>query len=190
MNVSRRLRTTAVAVALLAPALSSCSLAGVPQTEEIYQPAIGINDRSGQVDVLNAVVVSSGNGTGTLVASLVNQDLGKADTLTGVQGSGPTSGLVVDIAEGSVPLPPDSLVELVDKADITVTGDALRPGFLVELTFTFANAQTVTMNVPVQTPEPPYDEVPLPSATAPATPPATPTATGGTTPAPSGSESP
>ncbi len=38
------------------------------------QPRRGVDDRSGEVDVLNALVVSGADGSGTLIASLVNND--------------------------------------------------------------------------------------------------------------------
>src|SRR3546814_14018682 len=66
---TRIARATAIgALVLAAPALSSCSFA----TDKVYTPGPGANDRSERVDVLNAVIVATKAGSGTLVPSLVN----------------------------------------------------------------------------------------------------------------------
>ena len=57
------------ALALALPALSACS--GFA-TDKVYTPAPGANDRSGDVDVLNAVIVATQDGHGTFVASFSN----------------------------------------------------------------------------------------------------------------------
>ena len=37
-----------------------------------YTPSVGVNDRDGDIDVLHALVVSGAEGSGTVVAALVN----------------------------------------------------------------------------------------------------------------------
>lgn len=79
------------ALALALPALSACS--GFA-TDKVYTPAPGANDRSGDVDVLNAVIVATQDGHGTFLASFSNNLDSNAnnefanvdDELTGVTG--------------------------------------------------------------------------------------------------------
>jgi len=131
----------------------------------IYQPGVGTNDRSATVYVLNAVVVSGEDGSGTLVAALANQDPQRPDALVSVSGAGPNSGVTVEMDDAPLTLPPGSLVELVDMADIVVDGGVVKAGYLVELRFTFQRSESVTMLVPVQRDIGPYATIPVPSET-------------------------
>ena len=65
-------RRLAIAALLLVPALASCGFNA--QTDQVYQAAVGINDRSGEVDILNALIVSGEDGSGTFAGTLVNKD--------------------------------------------------------------------------------------------------------------------
>ena len=78
MLTSARRRLAAVALVLLVPLLGACGFGY--QTDQVYQPSVGVNDRDGTVDVLGAVVVSSADGQGTFVASLVNKDQSRSPT--------------------------------------------------------------------------------------------------------------
>ena len=77
MNVRRSIAVAAAVVA--APVMSSCGVNFDAQTDQVYNPAVGVNDRSGSVDVLNALIVSKAPGSGTVVATLVNNDEERAD---------------------------------------------------------------------------------------------------------------
>jgi len=68
-----RRRLAALALVLLVPSLGACGFGY--QTDKVYQPAVGVNNRSGAVAVLGAVVVSGSDGSGTFVTSLVNKVL-------------------------------------------------------------------------------------------------------------------
>src|SRR3546814_16357627 len=66
---TRIARATAIGALVLAdPALSSCSFA----PDKVYTPGPGAHDRSERVDVLNAVIVATQNGSGTLVTRPVH----------------------------------------------------------------------------------------------------------------------
>ena len=69
-----RRRVAALAMVLLAPVLGGCGIAGIHgndyQTDQVYQPAVGVNNRSGVVDVLGAVIVSGSDGSGTFIAQM------------------------------------------------------------------------------------------------------------------------
>ncbi len=145
-DLPARARTVALAAALLlsVPALAACTTAA---TEQIYTPAQGVNDRDGKVDVLNAVIVSDGKDGGRLIAGLVNNDQVDADTLTGVTVA--EGDARVSVGQGEKQIPPSGLLQLADDdaAEILVSG--VSPGRYARFTFSFANAEPATLNVPV-----------------------------------------
>jgi hypothetical protein len=154
VNVRRSTAKASVVVtaAVLALGLSSCGF-GAP-TDQLYNPPVGVNEISGNIDVLNAVIVSDGGGTGTLVATLVNNDPRQADSLTNISGAGadqvevePPSSTDIDAA---------GLLSLSDIGGATVSGDAVKPGYMVSLTFSFAHSESVEVDVPVYRPDGPY----------------------------------
>jgi hypothetical protein len=150
-------RRTAIAALLLAPALTACGFSA--QTDQVYQPAVGVNDRSGSVDVLNALIVSGEDGSGTFAGTLVNKDTTQDDTLDSVTGPGITASSV------SIDVPAAGNARLAESGELTLEGSGIKPGSLVELTFSFSSGQTTTMKVPVVEAAGDYQDVPLPSAT-------------------------
>ena len=145
-----RRRLAAVATVLLVPSLGACQY----QTDKVYQPGVGVNNRDGTVDVLGSVVVSSTDGQGTFVASLVNQDPDKTETLTGVTGKD----LDVQLA-APVEIKPDSLVNLDETGAVSVSGDSVEPGQFARITLEFESGQQTEVNVPVVPYEDEYSEV-------------------------------
>jgi hypothetical protein len=139
----RSLATAAAVVALAAP-LTSCGFDYA--TERTYTPAGGANNREGVVDVLSAVVVSGAEGSGTVVATLSNNDGVEEQSLTGISGSDDT----IQPAEfEAVTVPAAGLVNLAEPpADIVLTGD-FTAGDFVPLTFDFGNGERISLNVPV-----------------------------------------
>jgi hypothetical protein len=156
-----RRRLAAVATVLLIPSLGACEY----QTDQVYQPGVGVNNREGTVDVLGAVVVSSTDGQGTFVASLVNQDLEKSNSLTGVTGED----LEVQIA-APVELGPETLVNLADTGAVSVTGESVEPGSFARLTLEFESGQETEVNAPVVPYEDEYSEIAPAEPSASATP--------------------
>jgi hypothetical protein len=155
VNVPLR-RSIAVAALALAPLLSSC---GFDQpTDRVYNPGVGVNDRSGSVDVLNALVVSGADGSGTLVATLANKKRDQEDALVEVNGSTASVAL-----EAPVDVAPGAYVSLTDEAEISVEGEGVTPGSFLTLRFTFDNAETVELDLPVVARRGPYAEIPVPS---------------------------
>lgn len=143
------------ALVLATTALASCST--VMDTDRIYTPAVGVSERSKDVDVLNAVIVSSKDGEGTLVATLANNRTDRpgttddnVDQLTGVGGE--VDGKVaepVDIAAGGSVVLATATAEITTAtAGVKVTGD-FALGDFVTVTLTFANAGEITLDVPV-----------------------------------------
>lgn len=137
-----RRRLASAALVLLVAFLAACGFN--QQTDQVYQPAVGTNDRSGTVDILGAVVVSDAAGSGTFIASLVNKDTGKADSLVSITGANLQAATAAPVA-----VAPQVLVNLADQAPIKVTGADVKPGGFVRLTLTFSSGQKTDVNVPV-----------------------------------------
>ncbi|HET6625531.1 MAG TPA: hypothetical protein VFG63_04015 [Nocardioidaceae bacterium] len=153
----------AAAVALAVPVVSSCGSNFQPPTDQVYQPGVGANDRSGQVDVLNALIVSGEDGSGTVIAGLVNNNTDEPDKLTSVSGAGADRSISVSSSGAQVEIDPDGFYQLADKGEISVTGDQIKPGRFVELTFSFENAESIDIDVPVVANTDEFADVPVPS---------------------------
>jgi len=136
-----RRRLAALALALLVPALGACAY----QTDQIYQPGVGVNNRKGDVDILGAVVVSGADGSGVFVASLVNKDLTKPATLTAVTGP---QGYTVQLLK-QVVIGPDTLVNLANAGAVSVNGPDVKSGGFARLKLEFDTGQSTTVNVPI-----------------------------------------
>ena len=159
MNVRRSI--AAAAILLAAPVLASCGFG--EQTDQVYNAAAGVDNRSGSVYVLNALIVSGSNGSGTVVASLVNSDEQNNDALTGITGI-TGDGLTVN-GPSRTALPAGGNVNLSDLGRYSASGRDVVPGKFVKLTFTFQRAQQVTLDVPVMSSSnPDYSSVPLPKS--------------------------
>lgn len=145
---------------MLAPVVSSCGFA-MP-TDRVYTPGVGVNERSGSVDVLNALVVSGAEGSGSLVATLVNNDGAEDDALTRVVGAGQDAGISIRL-QRPVRLHAGGAVSLSDQSEISVEGGAVEPGAFVALTFSFERGESVTVEVPVVARRGPYADIAVPS---------------------------
>lgn len=148
MKLRRSLALATGALVLAAPALTSCGFDYA--TDRYYTPANGANDRSGAVDVLSAVVVSTEAGAGTFIATLSNNDQDEPGEFTELLG-GEGSGLTVEEFE-PIEIGPGDLVNLAAPEEgepgIPLTGEFAPGGYLL-LTLGFANGESVTLNVPV-----------------------------------------
>lgn len=153
--LNRTSRLLCAGALVLAPALASCSTE-MP-TDAIYTPAAGTNARTADVDVLNAMVVSTEPGSGTLIFTLVNNRRDPVD------GSESMEDRLTDVTvEGQaarmrpVRIPSASAVVVAEKTEqipdgiggIKVEGD-FEPGEFVDVVFTFEDAGEVELEVPV-----------------------------------------
>jgi copper(I)-binding protein len=163
VNTALRCYVAAAAVTLAAPALASCGFDA--PTDQVYTPGVGMNARTGSVDVLHAVIVSDTDGTGTVIAALVNNDQDDADRLVEVAGAGDDQAITVESGDG-VELDPAGAYQLADEGEITATGGQIRPGHVVALTFTFERGESVTLDVPVVDRSDEFADVPVPSEAA------------------------
>jgi hypothetical protein len=155
------------------------------QTNQFYTPAEGVNDRTSQVDVLNALVVSDQDGRGRFIAGLVNNSTTASDALQQVQGSGKNAD-VKGTLSSPISVGPNDFVQLADQGvePVVLTGSSIVAGRFIELTLTFSQADEVTVLLPVVTSEDEYGELQAP------TPSSTPSATPSSTPSGSSSASP
>jgi hypothetical protein len=149
----RRPRLAAASLVILVPALGACGFNY--QTDKVYQPSVGVNNRQGTVDVLGAVVVSGSAGSGTFVASLDNKSGSKIQTLTGITG---TDGVQVNLVK-QVQVPPGALVNFADMGVASVTGQAIQAGGFARLTLEFGSGQSARVNAPIVAPENQYSEI-------------------------------
>ena len=136
------------------------------QTNQDYNPGQGVNDRDGSVNVLHALIVSSSDGGGRLIAGLVNDDVEQEDALTGVEAAPEEDGKVtVTVGEGSTDIAADGILKLADTdaAVVYVEGEEVVPGQFIRVVFSFERADDVTLNVPVVEPGEDYAEVEVPS---------------------------
>jgi hypothetical protein len=172
-------RRAAIAALLLAPALTACGFSA--QTDQVYQPAVGVNDRSGSVEILNALVVSGTDGTGTFAGTLVNENQTQDDVLESVSGPGITA------PRSNVTIKAGDHVSLAQSGALILQGSSIKPGTFVDLTFSFGSGQSTTLKVPVVTASGDFADVPLsasPSASpskAPKTPKSSPSSTASST---------
>ena len=141
MLLRRQLAIAVGAVALAAP-LSSCGFDYA--TDRPYTPGAATNDRSGQVDILGATVVSSEPGRGTLVVGFSNNSDSDENAVTGVT----AEGFEIEGFE-TVELPPQGYEQLGEQG-VEVTGDYVA-GNVLDLTFEFEDGEPITMEVPVVT---------------------------------------
>lgn len=159
VNVPLR-RSIAIAALALAPVLSSCGFN--EPTDRVYTPGVGVNERDGQVDVLNALVVSGADGSGSLVATLSNNNSAEPDALVQVAGSGEDAAVRVTL-DGPVEVSQGGSVSLSDETEISVEGEPVKPGAFIELTFTFEQGEPVTVQLPVVSRRGTYSDIPVPS---------------------------
>jgi hypothetical protein len=149
-------------VAVAALALSGCSDTNFSaQTSQQYQAAEGANV-TGEVDVLNTLLVANPDGSGTVSASLVNhQD--SDDAVTGISArtlSDSPSTLPVKAPTADVSLPVDDLVRLgTDDAQTVYTVGSAPEGLYVELTVSFETAADVVIEAPVVARSEMYDGI-------------------------------
>jgi hypothetical protein len=165
-NAKHRLALSIGALVLAVPGVSACGFNYA--TDREYTPANGVNNQHGTVDVLNAVIVSSEEGSGTFIATLSNNSPDEAISLDSVSfGSNST----VEVAPfDAVEVPARGLVNLANGQGIKVAGDFVAGDF-IELTLGFGNGETADLNVHVVAADDEYSDldngtgVPAPAAT-------------------------
>lgn len=160
-NGAKRRSSTAIGLAVAGLALTGCAASFNAQSQQQYQPAAGVSDRSGDVYAIDSLVVTDGRGDGTLVSALINQQA-RADKLISVTAATlKGSQLQVAAPSGGVPLAPGRAVQLGYSGAVRVNGASLEAGSIITLTFTFAQAAPLQVQVPVVTDTTTYKRVPV-----------------------------
>lgn len=159
MNVRRSIARASVVLAapVLSLGLASCSYDS--PTDMVYNPAVGVNDQDGSVDVLNAVIVSGTDGSGTVVAGFANNDQENDDQVTNIEAAGDDQGVQVQLG-GSNQIPAGGFLDIGKDGGVTVSGEQVAPGGFVTLRFSFDRGAAATLDVPVVANDGPYAEVP------------------------------
>jgi len=144
MQKTPRSWALAAGALLLAAPLSSCGFDNA--TERVYTPAAGANDRDGSVDVLNAVIVSAEEGSGTFVATFVNNDQAEDGVVEALTPDDDTA----QFDFSPVTITPGGLVNLAadDQEGVPVEGE-IAAGGMVPLTVEVSGGQVLRMTVPV-----------------------------------------
>lgn len=153
----------------MAPLLAGCATSFGAQTNQPYQPGPGITDRGSDVLMLNAAIVTDGQGNGTLIGALLNKEP-RADTLRSVavlDSNG--KAISASILPGTISLPHQKLVQLAHTGAVRVSGN-VNAGVNDTLTLTFDNAAPITMTIPVLARKAEFAGVPVGPTPPPTTP--------------------
>ena len=139
------------ALVLAAPGLTACGFNYATDKENTI--VNGTSSQDGVVDVLNAVIVSGEEGSGTFIASLSNNDTTEAISLESLDfGSNSTTEVA---AFSPIEVPPHGFVNLADGQGIKVSGE-FSAGEFVGVTLGFDNGESTEMDVLVVTDEDEY----------------------------------
>lgn len=137
-----RRRFAAAALVLSAPTLVACGFN--VQTDQVYQAAVGVDDRSASIDVLNAVIVSAEDGEGVFIATFVNNSLENEQKILSIEPAG-SEPVAADLDLG-----PEGLINLAEEeTPVPVSGEDVAPGRFVEVAIEFDTGELTVVNAPV-----------------------------------------
>jgi hypothetical protein len=145
-----RRRLSAAALAVTAGlTLAACGTSFGAQTNKVYQPAVGANER-GEVESHNTQLVENGDGSATLSAGVSNT-LDEEQTLLSVEVSDAEGqSLTVRAPKTALRLPPDELLTLgSEQSGAYVVAEGAEPGDYVTVTMTFSESGPLTIQTPV-----------------------------------------
>jgi len=148
--------------AVVLGAVPACGAGFDAQTNQPYQPAPGVTVRTSDVYAVNTLVVTDGEGNGTVVTSLVNQ-AAEPDKLVALTAKD-TKGGTVDVSplpDGGIELAPQQALQTATDGALRVSTDTLQAGGLVTLAFEFESAARVEVEVPVVAASTQYADVPI-----------------------------
>jgi hypothetical protein len=139
------------ALVLSVPGLAACGFNYATDRENTISN--GTSNQDGAVDVLNAVIVSSEEGSGTFIATLSN-NTGETISLTSLSfGSNST----IEVAGfDPIAVNPRGAVNLADGQGIKVSGD-FTSGDFISLSLSFDNDETADLDVHVVVADDEYD---------------------------------
>lgn len=147
MPVKNLRRTLALAgSALVLTTLTACGFN--MGTDRVYTPAAGVNQRDASVDVLNAVIVSSHDGSGMFIASFANNDTENPATFERLAGIDQSAITVSEFTP--VDIPAGGFVNLAQEGGVEVSGEFAQ-GEFVPMSVQFGDGEQVELDVPVVT---------------------------------------
>ncbi len=144
MQKTRRSWALAAGALLLAAPLSSCGFDNA--TERVYTPAAGANNRDATVDVLGAVIVSAEEGSGTFVATFVNNDQEEDGVVEAITADDEA----IQFDFSPVTVPPGGMVNLAAEGEegVPVEGE-ISAGDMVPVTVEVSGGEVLDMTIPV-----------------------------------------
>lgn len=149
--------TTMALLTAAALTLSGCAAGQYSQTADQVAAIDGANGTIGDITVLNARLAPTARedyaaGSDAQLLLWISNDSLKPDTLTGITTSAAES---VDIA-GEATVPGQTLSDFATETgtEVVVTGFLQDQyyGVSIPMTFSFANAGTLTLNIPIEVP--------------------------------------
>ncbi len=141
----RRTLALATGALLLAGPLTSCGFDRA--TNRVNTIAAGTSNRDASVDVLGAVVVSAQPGSGTFVATFVNNSTEDSASIEKLEPQTDTPAKIVDFT--AVDLDPNAMVNLAqDDQGVQVTGD-FEAGDRLPMVVELTGGDLVQIDVPV-----------------------------------------
>lgn len=146
MRISRRAAVVAAVVISALPVVAACGAGQDSASRKIDTPADGVITSTGDVRILNALVVAAPSGdTGTIAMTIANNGT-QPDELVGL-----TSSVGSVQVTGRTQIPAAATLGLVSggTTQATITGLSAKPGETIQLTARFAQAGEVTFGVPI-----------------------------------------
>ncbi len=142
----RALLAATAAVASAGALLAGCSTGFSATSAEPYAPSDGLQATSGDLKVLNALVVSAETGSDGLVSATIANQGDSDDRLTDITSPDGTVTLT-----GSDQLPAGGTVTLGSGTDTeaSISGLSKDPGETIRIKFTFGRAEPVTLDTVV-----------------------------------------
>jgi hypothetical protein len=142
--VRARVAASAGLTALVAIALAGCNFITPQQTLVPYESSDGVSTRVGDVDVLNAVVVSDDGISGNLVFSAVNTSADDVELAVQFESGGDKTTLDVDLDAGAT-----GQFGFGDGGQLFLADIDTRPGGLIPIYFQYGDQQGRQVLVPV-----------------------------------------
>ncbi|MFC6286046.1 hypothetical protein ACFP3Q_02455 [Nocardioides sp. GCM10027113] len=136
-----------LALSTTALVLSTLGACGFDEaTNRVYTPGAGVNNRDASVDVLSAVIVSAEDGSGTFIATFVNNEELEAATVEEMAGAGETTLDFTGFSPFEVPAA--GAVNLNDEGGVEVEGD-FDKGDFIPVSIRFGDGEQIEMDVVV-----------------------------------------
>lgn len=153
---------------LLVVLLGLLALAGCGGRDLRYTPAVGVTELREDMDALSLTVVTDGEGSATLVGTLLNHGK-EPDQLVKVEARSPSTGqsVAVSLPDGPVGLPVEVPVQLAEQFAVRLKEPSFRLGYALDLTLSFARADDITLKVLMYPQTGAFDDVTISPAASP-----------------------